>query len=195
MVIRLANKKDCPQVAKIHRQEIKKGFLSELGEKFLSKLYGTMIVSVFAFVIVAKSRDRVIGFISGCTSVSKFYKDFFKKYFFQVSLLLLPKIFRISILKKICETLKYPKQKKRKLPEAELLTIAVSPAFQGKGVAEELFKDFLNEMKKRKVKQFKVVVGEELGRAIKFYEKTGFQLHSSISIHKNKQSRVYIFTL
>lgn len=195
MIICLANKKDCFQIAKIHCKEIKKGFLSQLGEKFLSKLYEAMATSKFAFVMVAKDKGRVVGIISGCINIDKFYRDFFKKYFFKISLILFPKIFKISILRKIFETLKYPKQKNKELPKAELLTVAVSADFQGEGVAEKLFKGFLNEIKKRKVKQFKVVVGEELGRAIRFYEKVGFQLHSSISIHKNKQSRIYIFTL
>ena len=37
MNITLATKKDATQIAKIHKQEINQGFLSQLGVKFLSK--------------------------------------------------------------------------------------------------------------------------------------------------------------
>jgi len=166
MKISLAKKRDATQIAKIHKQEINQGFLSTLG------------------------------IISGSTNVKKFYKTFFKKYFIPSLIILLPKLFKLSTLKKIFETLKYPsKEKKQKLPEAELLTIAVLNEFHGKRIAVELFKKFIDEMKKRKIKKVKVVVGESLPRAIKFYEKVGFQFHSPISVHKNTPSRVYIYSI
>jgi len=45
------------------------------------------------------------------------------------------------------------------------------------------------------LKQFKVIVGEELKRAIGFYEKMRFEFHSSTSIHKNKSSKIYIYNI
>ncbi|OQB44208.1 MAG: hypothetical protein BWY03_00314 [Parcubacteria group bacterium ADurb.Bin159] len=52
MKICLADKQDAGQIAKIHRKEINQGFLSQLGERFLSKLYEAMILSKNAFVVV-----------------------------------------------------------------------------------------------------------------------------------------------
>ena len=194
MNISLATKKDATQIAIIRKREINQGFLSQLGVKFLSKLYKSTMVSPNAFTIVAKDNDKVIGFISGCTNVAKFYHDFFKKYFFQVFFILLPKMFKLSILKKIFETLKYPQQKEeKKLPGAELLTIAILKEYHGQGIAQKMFEKFVKEMKKREIKQFKVIVGESLMRAIRFYEKIGFKFHSSISVHKHKPSSVYIY--
>jgi len=194
MEICLATKKDAIQIAKIHQKEINQGFLGQLGIKFLSKLYESTIVSPDAFTIVAKDNDKVIGFISGCTNVAKFYHDFLKNYFFQVFFILLPKMFRLSILKKIFETLKYPQQKEeKKLPGAELLTIAVLKKYHGQGIAQKMFEQFVEEMKKREIKQFKVIVGKSLTRAIRFYEKVGFKFYSSISVHKHKSSNIYIY--
>jgi len=196
MNISLATKKDATQIAIIHKQEINQGFLSQLGVKFLSKLYKSTMVSPNAFTIVAKDNDKVIGFISGCTNVTKFYHDFFKKYFFQVFFILLPKMFRLSILKKIFETLKYPQQKEeKKLPGAELLTIAILKQYHGRGIAQKMFEKFVEEIKKREISEFKVIVGENLPRAIAFYEKIGFKFHSPISIHTYKPSKVYIYKI
>lgn len=190
MLICLADKKDAVQIAQIHLQEIHQGFLSQLGEKFLGKLYEAMITShQNAFMIVAKEKNQIIGFISGCVNIKKFYKYFIRKYFFQVLFVLLSKI---TNLKKILETLEYSQENKN-LPKAELLSVAIKKEYHGKGVAQKMFRRFVQEMQKRGIKKFKVVVGENLPRAIGFYEKMGFGYHSSVSIHLNKLSKVYIY--
>lgn len=193
--ISLATKEDSTQIAKIHKQEINQGFLSQLGVKFLSKLYERMISSKNSFVIVSKNNDEVIGFISGCTNLKKFYKDFLRKYIFWATITLLPKIFNMTTITKIFETLKYSKKEEKKLPEEELLVIAINKKFHGQGIAQKMFDLFIKEMRSRKVKQFKVVVGENLSRAIGFYEKMSFKFDSSISVHKNKPSKVYIYNI
>ncbi|MFH1392113.1 MAG: GNAT family N-acetyltransferase [bacterium] len=189
MQICLADKKDATQIARIHKQEISQGFLSSLGEKFLAKLYEAIIKSPGAFVIVAKKNNQIIGFISGCANTKKFYRYFVKRYFFQALFILLLKI---QNLKKILETLKYSQENKN-LPKAELLTIAVIKKYQGRGIAQKLFKKFFQEMRRKKITKFKVIVGENLIRANRFYEKSGFRMHSCISIHNNQKSRIYIY--
>ena len=67
--------------------------------------------------------------------------------------------------------------------------------FHGQGIAQKIFEQFVLEIKKREIKQFKVIVGESLPRAIKFYEKIGFEFCSTISIHQNQPSRVYIYNI
>jgi len=194
MNISLATKKDAIQIAKIHKQEINQGFLSQLGIKFLSKLYEAMILSQNSFVVVAKKNDEIIGFISGCINIKEFYKDFLKKYTFWAIIILLPKFLNIKTIKKIVETLKYS-EKKEDLPKTELLVIAVEKEFHGQKIAIKMFDSFVNEMKNKKIKQFKVVVGEELKRAIGFYEKMGFKFHSNTQIHQNNLSRIYIYNI
>lgn len=92
------------------------------------------------------------------------------------------------------ESLLYPK-KESSLPKAELLSIAITKEFQGRGVASSMLPMFISEMQKRGVKNFKVVVGEELTNAIKFYEKNNFTFFKNITIHGNTPSRVYVFEI
>lgn len=195
MNIRLAKPEEAPQIAKIHYYEINQGFLRQLGLRFLSLLYLAMIKSPLAFVVVAEENNEIIGFISGCTNVNGFYKDFFKKYTFKATLILLSNIFKISTIKKIFEILKYPKKEKKEIPDAELLTMAIKKEFQGQGIGQKLFEEFVLEMKNRRIRQFKVIVGESLAQAIQFYEKVGFKFHSQMTIHQNNLSRVYIYTI
>ena len=186
-MICLAKKEDALDIAKIHKQEIKKGFLSSLPVVFLEKLYLSVIESDFC--IIAREGDEVLGFIAGTKDIKKLYSYFLKRYFFYSAFFLLPKIFNI---KKIIETLFYPKNEGVK---AELLTIAVKKNFQGQGLAKKMFEAFISEMKKRNVRAFKVLVGEELAPAISFYEKSGFKFLEETEVHKGKKSRIYIYNL
>lgn len=186
-MICLAEKKDASKIAKIHKQEIEKGFLSSLPAVFLEKLYVAIIENDFC--IVAKEGGEITGFIAGTKNIKKLYAHFLKKYFFYSIIFLLPKIFSA---KKIVETLFYPKNEDIK---AELLTIAVKKEFQGQGVAKKMFEVFVSEMKNRDVSIFKVLVGEELLPAISFYEKNGFAFLKETEVHKGHKSRIYIYKL
>jgi len=191
-MIYLANKEDAARMARIHKTEIHQGFLSSLPISFLENFYEALILSPGSFCVVAKEVDEVVGFISGVTSLRGFYKYFLRHYFFQSFPTLLPKVF--SSFKKIIETLLYP-AKEKALPPAELLTIAVVKNFQGQGVGSQLLSVFLAEMKKRNVKECKVLVGASLAPAIRFYEKNGFVFIKSISVHGTAVSNIYVYTL
>lgn len=194
MIFCLAEKKDALQIAQIHKTEINKGFLSSLNVYFLKNLYSAVIESNVSFCIVAKENENVIGFIAGVTDLNKFYSYFFKRYFLRSMPLLFKKIFSISFIRKIIETLFYP-VKEKNLPPAELLTMAVSKQFQGQGIAGKMFLEFVSEVKKRNVKKFKVLVGEELASAIHFYEKSGFSFLKNTTIHKGRSSRIYVYDI
>lgn len=194
MILRLAEKKDALEIANIHKTEISQGFLSSLDLKFLEKIYVSVINSDYGFCVLAEEENNIIGFVAGAINIKKIYFYFTKKYFFQFIKMILPKILNFAFIKKIFETLLYP-QKESNLPEAELLTIAVKNEFQGKGVAGKMIQMFIQEAKNRSIKEFKVLVGEDLAGAIKFYEKNGFKFVKEVIVHNNKKSRIYIYDL
>jgi len=186
-MINLADKKYAKILAQIHKDEISAGFLSSLPSNFLEKFYISVIENDFS--VIAKENGEIVGFIAGTADIGKLYSYFLKRYFFHSAVILLPKIFN---LRKIMETLFYPKNKEIK---AELLTIAVKKEFQGKGVARYMLEFFVSEMRKRGVNKFKVLVGEELKPAIRFYEKNGFKFLKRTEVHKGQKSMIYIFNV
>ncbi|MSU54450.1 MAG: GNAT family N-acetyltransferase [Candidatus Staskawiczbacteria bacterium] len=192
MIVTLAQKEDVLYIAQIHKAEIGKGFLSSLPTAFLTTFYRALTESQSSFCLVAKEGDKVIGFISGVSDMNAFYGYFLKHYFFQSFVILLPKVF--SSAKKVLETLLYPK-KESSLPKAELLTIAIANNFQCRGIGSLMLQPFIAEMKKREVKVFKVVVGQKLASAIKFYEKNTFTFLKNITIHGQDVSRVYLYII
>ena len=193
MNICLAVKNDALEIAKIHEQEIKEGFLSSLKTEFLRKFYEAVIDSKYSFCIVAKEGNIVVGFVSGVTDINIFYKYFLKKYFFASVPILLPKILSFSIVKKTIETIFYPKRIKN-LPQAELLTFAVKKEFQRQGLGSRLFKKLVDEMENRQIKIFKVLVGKEMD-SLRFYEKNGFQKIKEINLHNNETSVIFIYKI
>lgn len=195
MEIKLANEKDCFQIAQIHFKEIKHGFLNQLGKRFLGYFYLAMIDSPNAFLIIAKENNSVIGFVSGCTNLKKFYKEFIRKYIFKSFFIFLKKMFNPNIFKKVLETIKYSQKKEKDLPRSELLSIAVIRNFQGQDVARKLLEKFVSEMNKKDINEFKVIVGENLIQANKFYQKNGFEFHSKDAVHKDTPSNIYIYKI
>jgi len=194
MIFRLAQKKDTWQIVKIHQREIKKGFLSTLSNNFLTKIYSAIVGSKHSFCVIAEEDQEIKGFIAGATDLNDFYLYFLKRHFLSVFFFLSPSIFNFRKVKKVFEALFYP-NKEKELAVAELLTIAVKSQFRGKGIAGQMLERFISEMKNREVDIFKVVVGEVLLPAIKFYEKKGFKFVKNINIHKDNVSRIYIYQI
>ena len=194
MNIELAKKENALEISKIHKAEINRGFLSTLSDSFLKNLYLAIIDSRENFCVVAKENEKVIGFLSGVSDLDAFYSNFFKKYFFRSFFILFKKFFSLSFILKAFETLFYP-VKEKELPKAELLTMAVRSEFHGKGIASQMFTEFINEMKRRNIKSLKVLVGEELKPAIYFYEKMGFKFLKNTKVHGNNISRIYIYNI
>lgn len=191
MDICLAKKSDALKIAEIHGKEIKDGFLSSLKAAFLCKFYKAIIGSKNSFCVVAKEENVVIGFISGVTNISDFYRYFSQNYFFVLIPVFLLKIFDFGIVKKITETIFYP-QKIKDFPRAELLTFAVKKEFQRQGIGSQLLEKFVDEMKKRQINFFKVLVGKKLD-SVKFYEKNGFQKIEEINIHNDEASIIFVY--
>uniref|UniRef100_A0A832LVM8 [Ribosomal protein bS18]-alanine N-acetyltransferase n=1 Tax=Caldimicrobium thiodismutans TaxID=1653476 RepID=A0A832LVM8_9BACT len=58
--------------------------------------------------------------------------------------------------------------------EAELLRLAIRPAFQRRGLGSILFKEFLNLLRARGIKKIFLEVKESNGKALSFYRRWGF---------------------
>jgi ribosomal protein S18 acetylase RimI-like enzyme len=191
MITGPAQKNQVKDIARIHQQELSEGFLGTLGLPFLETFYQALMESPDGFCLAATENGRVIGFVTGVTDLNAFYRYFLRHYFFSSLRFLLPRFFNVSVIARVMEILRYP-GKQSNLPNAELVTIAVSGQFQGKGAGRELMVACVAEMKKRKVASFKLVVGESLKRAIVFYEKSGFNFIKLITVHGHAISRVYV---
>lgn len=184
------------QLAEIHRKEIHEGFLSTLGDDFLTLLYRTLAQSESAFVLVDEDSGTVQGFIVGAVDTGGVYKQFFKKAGVRALPILLPKLLSLKRIKRVIETLFYPKGKQQDdLPEPEILNFCVRSELQGKGVGGQLFKALCEEFRRREVKQIRIVTGETQKSAQLFYEAKGAEHATNMEVHKDSSSRVYVYDL
>lgn len=191
-MIRLSKPQDGLSIAKLHSEYINKGFLTSLGLEFLEILYRSIATSKNAFCLVYEHEGRIVGFVSASTDIRKFYKEFIGRNFFVSIFALLPRLVNIRNVRKVLETLTYPsKGDTIGLPEAEILSIVVEKKHQGGGISEALFNEMKNEFRKRNIRKFRVVVGANLIRARKFYEKTGGKLKGEVYVHEGEKSYVY----
>ncbi len=95
-------------------------------------------------------------------------------------------------VKKVFETLFYPARIKNKnLPSAELLSIAVAPEEQRKGLAGQIIEKGFRHYRKTGVDKVKVLIGADNKAGNQLYLKCGFELAGQI-INHGLSSNVYV---
>jgi ribosomal protein S18 acetylase RimI-like enzyme len=192
MELRSITSLDASAVAALHIEGIGTGFISSLGIDFVTALYEAIAKSKYGFGLVAREKDKVIGFVAFTTDINALYKSVILKKGPRFVFLLAGKMLSIRSVKKAFETLLYPSRtKKMKLPSAELLSIVVANEARGKGLGFELIQKGFMECASRGIDKVKVLVGAENKLANKLYLKSGFELVGQIDSHR-VASNVYI---
>ncbi len=196
VTIREARKDDVADVARLHKTQIPSGFISSLPLSVVQRLYKTIAGNELLYVI--SEHDKVLGFVSASLNTSKLYKRFVIQNMLAILPVFTTLIFRKNFLKRSLETLKAPaKTKTAKIEDElpELLSVVVRPGRQAGGVGKMLLDKLESELKSREISKYKVVAGNKLISANRFYEKYGFELSRQTEIHKGDKSNVYIKSL
>ncbi len=194
-MISCAKKEDVKYLALLHSEALKKGFLPRLGESFLQELYRFLIDK--EIVLIFKEKNQVVAFIS-CTYLSQgIMKRFILSRPQGIIYLLWALLKKPSLLKSLWETFKAPTLSKtvkgeESMPNAELLSICVSPAVQQGGVGTRLLEALEAKLRVAKIKIYKVIAGEKLTGANRFYQKNGFSVVRQITIHGGELSNLYV---
>lgn len=187
------NNSDYRAVAKLHCDYISQGFLATLGVPFLTLLYEAIDESNESVLLVERADCNVVGFVTGTSGLKQIYMQLLLKPFRLIyalkSCFLSP-----SKIYKIIEVFLTNKDSNSSahLPKEELLSIVVSPDYQGCGYAENLFEALCAYFKEESAKSFKIVVGKDLERAHGFYTKMGSISVEEIQVHKGSDSVVYV---
>ena len=177
---------DASAVAALHRDLIAEGFLSSLGERFLCRLYRRVALSDDAFVLVAEDDDEVVGFIAGALSLGRLYRRFVLR---DGAAVALGSPLRLAgAWRRVLETLRHGVDGEDGTPGAELLAVAVAPAWRGRGVGARLVSAFQAELTGRGVDASQVVVGADNAPAIAMYRRAGFTPARTFELHKGTAS-------
>lgn len=181
------------QVAELHVGNIDQGFLATLGVNFVSLMYRAIDEARDSMLLVEERDDRVVGFVSGGIGMAPIYKRMLR-YPFRLAICLLPSVLRPGRILSILEILRYSRGKDQQedLPEAELLSMAVSSAYRGQRVAERLYRRLLDQFKASGVPAFKITVGEALAPAHRFYQRMGAAPAAKVEVHDGESSTIYL---
>lgn len=185
------------QVARLHADNLDQSFLATLGTGFLAELYRAIDLCPQAVLIVKGEPGKVVGFVAGLAGPMSVV---YRRMLWRLPLWgwrLVPVLFSPARLKRVAEILRYTNSEPAHgdFPTAELLSIAVAPAARGTGVAESLYVELSNYFRQMKVATFKIVVGEKLLAAHKFYERMGARWTTELELHQGAKSVVYVQTV
>lgn len=181
------------QVAALHAGNINQGFLATLGIPFLSLMYRAIDEADDSVLLTEEQEGHVVGFVSGGMGMGQIYRRMLRRPFV-LAWTLWPSLLRPARLKRIVDILRYGKQPGGDvlLPEAELLSIAVSPEVRGRGVAEQLYRRLEEGFRERGVPAFRITVGDALQPAHRFYLRMGAKPAARIEVHAGEGSVVYV---
>jgi ribosomal protein S18 acetylase RimI-like enzyme len=191
VTIRTAVESDAPAVARLHAEQISEGFLSFLGRRFLVRLYRRIVRHPDSFLLVAESRGQAEGFIAGSTDVRGLYRQFVVRDGIPAACAAAPRL--IVRWRQVVETLGHGTSDGIAAGDgsglgAELLSVAVAPDRQGRGLGRRLVASFLRELEGRSCPSAHVVVGAGNVGAIALYERCGFVIAERFELHAGTPS-------
>jgi glycosyltransferase involved in cell wall biosynthesis/ribosomal protein S18 acetylase RimI-like enzyme len=190
--IRRARPEDTAAMARLHREGLPESFLPRLGDGFLRRVYRALSSDQGAVALVAvDGGDEVIGFAAGTISVSGFYRRFRRRHGLAAGLAAGPRLLRPGVLRGLRETAIYPD---RVAPgaDAELLSIAVAPDRNSRGVGRALARGVIDGLAERGAQEIRVVVAADNARANRFYAGLGFRPATQIAVHNSRVSNVLL---
>ena len=182
-------------VARLHANCISQGFLSSLGSRFLTVLYRAIDRSDAAVLIVETNDSGVIGFVAGGSGMGQIYRRMLRDFPALIAALA-PVLVQPSKVKGIIEILRHGgRDRDETLPPHELFSIAVAPAARGKGTADRLYRELCHYFRQQGAGAFRIVVGDSLAPAHRFYKRMGARPVSTIRLHGSATSTVYVHDL
>ena len=188
-------------VAKLHRNSIKTGLTAWLGQRFCEHLYWAIGSSPYGFVLVYEDEQhRPLGYICCATNTSKMYKNAILRHFLPLTLSAISKFIRPSVIRRVLTAIRRPKTFKMGdfsewgLPEAEVVSIAVSPNVQGKGIGTKLIRAAFDQLRILGHSKVRTWTSEDNEQAAAFYQKQGFKF-LGMRQHHSGAIRIFVADL
>lgn len=184
--------RDAPEIARLHAESIRTGFLASLGPSFLTQLYRGLIADLGAIVLVTRDEEgKVAGFIAGTSDTRRSYRRILRRRAVSLGFAALPALVsRPGRLIKAMETLRYPAEGLAELPDAELLAMAVAEGHRSQGIGAKLVSDLRSRLG---APTMRVVVGADNDGARRFYRNEGFIPFKEVEIHAGNRAEVLVW--
>jgi ribosomal protein S18 acetylase RimI-like enzyme len=188
---------DVDAVVGVHLRSFEGFFLSFLGPNFLRLYYESVVGYPGAAGYVCLKGGRVVGFVCGMVSPSRFYSYLLRTRWWRFALAALgAALGRPSVIPRLFRALLYPSQTSGRSDTATLTSIAVDPAVQGEGVGAELVAAFLADMRARGVKRVDLTTDHYGNDEVNtFYQKQGFHCERTFVTPEGREMNEYVIWL
>lgn len=180
-------------VAEIHIASQSGTFLTSLGHGFLTLLYDQISRSNYGNSYVALNSSEVIGFVVGTVHTKKLFKEVVLKAPFHFGWLVFKRaVSRPVLLWQAVKTLAYPSQSAKDLPEAELLALAVTPAWRNQKIGGQLMQRLVQSMEAAGIDKMSVTVDSNNDGALRFYQRHGFVPQSTFEMYDRPMNHLVL---
>lgn len=185
-------KKHGAQAAELHHSTIRTGFLTSLGPMFLRQLYAgiSSCPSGFGFVWRRADDGSIRGFVACAEDTARLYRQVLLRRGLLMAVPLVRFAVRPSVIRRACQTLRYPADVGPHLPRAEILSIAVAEDARGTGIGRALLEGALGEFARRGIRRVRVAVWDRNESAIRLYRACGFAL-AATRLHHGRNMNIY----
>lgn len=185
---------DVAPVVRVHMSSFVNFFLTFLGPAFLKELYKGTIADPSGIAIVAESNGGIYGFVTGTVASSGFYHRLIVRRWWRFGLASVTAVIkRPAIVPRLLRAFTMPRQTADKQDRGTLMSIAVSPDGQGKGIGRVLALAFLREAVRRGVKQVDLTTDATGNEVVnRFYENLGFVCEREYTTPEGRMMKEYV---
>jgi ribosomal protein S18 acetylase RimI-like enzyme len=191
--IRKAIPADSATLTALHLAEIPRGLLSGMGPGFVAAFYRTLVTSDVGFAFLAETGGHPVGYATAVVHWRRFFQVFVRRNWGLAASVVLRRVFDIRRWRRLVETTRYATA--ARLPDAELVSIALRPEARGTGAADALVRHVLQEFARRGIREVRVTTAASNAAAARVYERTGFHLLGDEEIHQGETARVYVISV
>lgn len=197
--LRVARSEDVAAMTRIHLMAFPGFFLSFLGPRFLRVLYAATIADRTGVALVAHDDHRILGFATGTTEPSGFYRRLLVRRWWSFGWAAVgPALKRPRVIPRLLRAFRKPGEKSNAAedPTALLMSIAVAPDAQGRGVGRALIQAFRIACRDRGAKHLNLTTDRVANDATnQFYQQLGFTLARQFNTAENRAMNEYVCDL
>lgn len=197
LTIRSAQHTDVDSVVTVHLEAFQGFFLSFLGSAFLRELYKAILADPSGMGYVCEQSQQIVGFVFGTDQPAGFYGRLLRRRWWRFGLAsVVPVLRRPSVILRLLRAFRMPQQASHESGVGTLMSIAVSPGMQAKGVGRALVHAFLQEAARRQLKKINLTTDRRDNDPVNhFYEKQGFSMAHSFVTPEGRPMNEYVIEL
>ena len=168
-----------------------------MGSAFLTLLYRAIITDSSGIAIIAEQKNKIIGFVTGTSQLPGFYKRLLKKHLIGFLKASLKGFFRRpSILPHLLRAFSMPGQPLPAENCATLMSIAVDPDYQNRGIGKLLVNAFIKEARSRGSQYVNLFTDALDNDAVnRFYQSLGFKEVRTYTTPEKRAMKEYLIKL